>query len=45
MKFYTADGCAYEGMDQETIIRLRTELGHNTVFITEEAYGALLEKL
>lgn len=47
MKFYTSDWCVYEGLDQDTIIKLRAELGRKTQFITEEAYNAqqVLEKL
>lgn len=40
MKFYTADGCAYEGMDQDTVIRLRTELGRTTIFVDQATYEA-----
>lgn len=39
MKFYTSDGCRYEGMDQDTVIRLRTELGRTSTFITEDEYN------
>lgn len=42
MKFYTSDGCSYEGMDQETVTRLRTELGRETVYITKEEYDTLI---
>ena len=42
MKFYTSDGCSYEGIDQDTITRLRTELGRDTAFITEEEYNAFI---
>jgi hypothetical protein len=38
MKLYTSDWSVYEGMDEETVIRLRAELGKETQFITEEAY-------
>lgn len=38
MKFYTSDGCAYEGMTQNTITALRQELGKDTHFVTEEDY-------
>jgi len=41
MIFYTSDGCRYEGMDQDTITRLRTELGRTTTYITEDEYDAL----
>jgi hypothetical protein len=43
MKFYTSDGCSYEGMDQETVTRLRTELGRETVYITKEEYDAYVQ--
>jgi hypothetical protein len=43
MRFYTSDGCAYEGMDQETVTRLRTELGRETTYITKEEYDAIVE--
>jgi hypothetical protein len=42
MKFYTNDGCSYEGMDQETVTRLRTELGRETVYITKEEYDIII---
>ena len=42
MKLYTSDGCSYEGMDQETVTRLRTELGRETVYITKEEYDAFV---
>lgn len=42
MKLYTSDICSYEGMSQETVTRLRTELGRETVYITEEAYNVLI---
>lgn len=42
VKLYTSDGCAYEGMDEETVTRLRTELGRETTYITEEQYKELL---
>lgn len=35
MKLYTSDGCSYEGMDTDTVIRLRFELGKETTFIAE----------
>ena len=43
MKLYTPDGCAYEGMDADTVTRLRTELGRETVFTTQDAYDALCQ--
>lgn len=42
MKLYTSDGFFYEGMDEETVIRLRSELGRTTVFITEDDYQAIV---
>ena len=42
MKFYTNDGCSYEGMDEYTVTRLRTELGRDTVYITKEEYDTLI---
>jgi len=45
MKFYTNDGCSYEGMDQETVTRLRTELGRETVYMTKEEYEAYIASL
>lgn len=42
MRLYTSDGCAYVGMDEATVARLRTELGKGTVFITEEEYNILI---
>lgn len=44
MKLYTSDGCFYEGMDQETVTRLRTELGHETTYITKEEYDAYIQE-
>jgi hypothetical protein len=41
MKRYTSDGCIYEGLDDETIETLRTELGRPTVFITKEEFDEL----
>lgn len=40
MKFYTSDGCSYEGMSEEIVIALRTELGHSTTFVDKETYDA-----
>jgi hypothetical protein len=45
MKLYTSDGCSYEGMDQETVTRLRTELGRETTYITKEEYDAIIAAL
>lgn len=42
MKLYTSDGGSYEGMDQETVTRLRTELGRETVYVTKEEYDAYI---
>lgn len=39
--FYTSDGSAYTGMSAETVVRLRAELGLETVFVTKEAYDDL----
>lgn len=38
MKLYTSDGCSYEGMDEETVTRLRAELGKTTQFISMDDY-------
>ncbi len=38
---YTSDGCTYNGMDEETVIRLRYELGKSTDFIPEQDYNLL----
>lgn len=43
MRFYTLDGCFYEGMNQETIIQLRTELGLETIFTTREEYETVVK--
>jgi hypothetical protein len=40
MKLYTSDWNVYEGMDEETVTRLRAELGKTTKFVTEETYKA-----
>lgn len=40
MKLYTSDWSTYDGMDEETVIRLRSELGRDTQFISEETYLA-----
>jgi hypothetical protein len=42
MKFYTSDGCSYDGMDQDTVTRLRTELGLSTTYVDQAAYEAYL---
>ena len=38
MKLYTSDGCSYDGMDADTVTRLRTELGKSTTFVDEATY-------
>jgi len=43
MKLYTSDGYSYEGMDQETVTRLRTELGLETTYVTKEEYDTYIE--
>lgn len=40
MRFYTDDGCSYEGMSEETITSLRTDLGKSTTFVDEATYKA-----
>lgn len=42
MKLYTSDGSAYDGMDSETVVRLRAELGRETEFIDKAAYDILV---
>lgn len=42
MKFYTSDGCTYFGMDQDTVLRLRTELGLDTTFVDEATYNTIV---
>lgn len=42
MKFYTNDGGSYEGMDESTIIRLRSELGYSTIFVDYNTYLAFI---
>ena len=42
MIYYTSDGCMYQGMDQATVIRLRTELGWNTTFVTQDEYNTFI---
>lgn len=42
MKLYTSDGSSYEGMDADTVTRLRTELGKTTVFITEAEFDVIV---
>ncbi len=49
MKFFTSDGCSYEGMSKEDIQRVRQEIGLNTNFVEEEEYkqavtACLIEK-
>jgi len=43
MKLYTSDGCSYEGMDTDTVIRLRTELGRSTTFVDQPTYEAIIQ--
>jgi hypothetical protein len=38
MKLYTSDGCAYEGMTQETVTTLRAALGRSTTFVSEQEF-------
>lgn len=38
MKLYTEDGCSYDGMDADTVTRLRTELGKDTQFVDQQTY-------
>jgi hypothetical protein len=45
MKLYTSDGCSYEGMDEYTVITLRTELGKSTTFVDEPTYLTILASL
>jgi hypothetical protein len=45
MKFYTSDGCSYEGMSEEVITSLRTELGRETTFVTKEEYDTYIQSL
>jgi len=45
MKLYTSDGCSYEGMSEEVVIALRTELGRETTFVTKEEYKAYIASL
>ena len=45
MKLYTSDGCSYEGMSEETVTALRTELGRSTTFVTKEEYEAYIASL
>lgn len=40
MKYYTSDGCRYEGMSQDTVTGLRAELGLTTTFVDEATYDA-----
>lgn len=42
MSLYTSDGCYYMGMDEATIIRLRTELGQTSVFVDKETYDTII---
>ena len=45
MTYYTSDGCRYDGMDTDTIIQLRAELGKDTVFISQQDYLSIIAKL
>jgi hypothetical protein len=45
MKLYTSDGCSYEGMSEEVVIALRTELGRSTTFVSKEEYEAYIASL
>ena len=40
MKFYTSDGCSYEGMSAEVVVTLRVELGRETEFVDQATYEA-----
>lgn len=42
---YTSDGCCYDGMDAETVTRLRLELGKSTTFVDKETYDAFMASL
>ncbi len=42
---YTDDGCRYDGMDEATVIALRTELGCSTNFVDKDTYEAFLASL
>jgi hypothetical protein len=44
MNYYTDDGCSYEGMDQDTVTRIRAELipARMTTYITKDEYDALV---
>ena len=44
MIFYTSDGSSYTGMNQETVTKLRTELGRETVYITKEEYDIIIQE-
>lgn len=37
-RLFTSDGRSYEGMDAQTVIKLRLEMGKLTGFITEEEF-------
>lgn len=45
MKFYTSDGCSYEGMSADLVTSLRTDLGRSTTFVTKEEYEAYTASL
>lgn len=40
---YTSDGCTYSGMSQETVERLRGELGRTTEWVTKEQSESINE--
>lgn len=42
MIFYTSDGSIYEGMSQDLIISLRSELGRSTTFVDRETYDQFI---
>jgi hypothetical protein len=42
MKFYTSDGCSYEGMSAEVVTALRAELGRSTTYVTKEEFDAYI---
>lgn len=41
-ELFTSDGCAYRGMDKETVERLRSELGKSTEWVTKEVYEQIV---
>ena len=44
MRYLTDDSTSFEGMDKETILRLRQELGRETVFIDEKKFDEINKK-